>query len=167
MADDPGKAAVEAWVERTLGADGNVVRVPHLSTARYGFYVVSQPRLAAGETYAMSDGDEVLPAGRESLARVLEREGVRDDPGALPAAQLAELYVRMVDGRRLRVLEDASDFALEDVSAEGFTPPAARSVEDGVAIEFWTTGPEPSRVERWNVRVAPGGTITDEHETVS
>jgi hypothetical protein len=166
-----GKDAVTAWVERTLGSEGmDVVRVPHLSTPTYGFYVVSQRRLGpAGEVYAMSDGTEVLPAGRENLARILAREGLLERPDAIPPAQLAELSLRMAAGRRSRVLEDSSDFALEalrpDVRARVSSPSVYRTA-DGVEARFWTADPEASRIERWRVRIATDGTISDESEPV-
>lgn len=169
LPESRGKAAVSAWVGRTLGSEGaDVVRVPHLSTPSYDFYVVSQRRLGtAGEVYAMSDGTEVLPAGRESLAKVLGREGVLERPDAIPASQLAELSIRMAAGRRARVLEDPSDFALEDLEPDlrtGFSSPSVRKSDDGVEASFWTAGPEPNRVERWEVRIAADGTIS--HESV-
>jgi hypothetical protein len=165
------RAAVRDWVGRTLGLeDVDVVRVPHLSTPRYDFYVVSQRKQGqAGEVYAMSDGDGVLPAGKDNLARVLAREGVPEDPEALPPTQLAELYLRMAEVRRARVLEDPSDFALEALDPEArkdFAPPTASKTEDGVELTFWTAGPEPTRVERWRVRIAPDGTLTHENEQV-
>jgi hypothetical protein len=115
----------------------------------------------------MSDGEEVLPAGRENLGRILAREGLLEDPHALPPAQLAELYVRMAEVRRVRVLEDSSDFALEDLEPERraeFSPPSARKAGDGVELEFWTSGPDPSRVERWRVHLAPDGTLSHDTE---
>jgi hypothetical protein len=166
-----GKVAVSAWAHRTLGFEVvDVVRVPHLCTPSYDFYVVSQRRLGpGGEVYAMSDGTEVLPAGHENLARVLEREGVLEQPDAIPAAQLAELSIRMAAGRRVRVLEDPSDFALEDVEPEArarFASPSVGKTADGVEASFWTAGPEPDRVERWQVRIGADGTISHESERV-
>jgi hypothetical protein len=171
VTESRGKDAVRAWVDRTVGPDDvDVVRVPHLSTPSYDFYVVSQRRLGpAGETYAMSDGTDVFPPGRENLATVLEREGVLENPDAIPAAQLAELSIRMAAGRRVRVLEDPSDFALEgldpDVRAR-FSAPSVGKAAEGVEASFWTAGPEPHRVERWHVRIAPAGAISDESERV-
>ena len=159
-----------AWAERTFGR-ADLVRVPHLSTPRHDFYVVSQPRLGhAGEVYVMSDGQDVFPAGRDNFAEVLRREGVLDDPGVLPAAQLAELAIRMGEVRQARVLEDGSDFALEALEPgvrARFALPEVRGTDDGVEATFWTTGPEPSRVERWQLRVTRNGSVTHEVERVS
>jgi hypothetical protein len=165
------EAAVRAWVERTLGsADVDVVRVPHLSTPSHDFFVVSQRRLGpAGEVYAMSDGDEVFPAGRDNLAEVLRREGVLEDPERIPPEQLAELYVRMGEVRRVRVLADPSDFALASLDPEArkrFQPPSVRKADGGVEATFWTAGPEPDHVERWRVTLDSDGTLSHEVERV-
>jgi hypothetical protein len=165
VADD---TAVRAWVDRTLGPEADVVRVPHLSTPRHDFYVVSQRQLGpAGEVYAMSDGEEVFPAGRENLAKVLAREGVLEQPDAIAPATLAELYLRMAEVRRVRVLEDSTDFALEDLEPgvrARFEAPAVRTTQDGLELTFWTAGPEPSRVEHWRVRLGRDGTLSHEVE---
>lgn len=167
MAGTRSEAAARAWAQRSLGAS-DLVHVPHLSTPGWDFYVVSQPRLGhGGEVSVMSDGDKVLPAGRDNFVEVLRREGALDDPGAIPPAQLAELAIRMAEVRQARVLEDDSDFALEQLEPGArarFAPPAARKTDDGVELAFWTSGPEPSRVERWLVRIALDGTLTHEVE---
>ena len=168
------ETAVRRWVEKTLGWEegrADVVRVPHLGTPSFDFFVVSQRRLApAGDIYVMTDGSVILPPGRENLARVLARESFPRDPRAIPAAQLAELFLRMAAVRPGRVIEEASDFALRSLAEDmraSFAPPRVEGEDARAVLTFWAAGADPQHVERWRVEVAADGSLSDESETVA
>ena len=168
------ETTVRRWVEKTLGWEegrADVVRVPHLGTPSFDFFVVSQRRLApAGDIYVMTDGSAALPPGRENLAKVLAREGFPLNPSAIPAAQLAELFLRMAAVRPGRVIAEASDFALrslEEDARASFAPPRVESECTHAVLTFWAAGLDPTHVERWRVEVAADGSLADESETIA
>jgi hypothetical protein len=164
---------VREWAEQTMGWGPDRVGVhaaPHLSTPRFDLVTLAQRGMrSAGELYAMTDGDRVLPAGAASLGRVLAEEGLPGDPRAVPPERVAELFFRMAEVGRGRPIVDPGDAALERVPAEPraeFTPPAARREDGGALLEFWSERGLGGDIERWRVRVGADGTLEREVETV-
>jgi hypothetical protein len=170
-----GRRAVERWLQEKLGwgpERAAVDHVPQLSTPRYAFFVVTQRALpgAAGEIYLMSDGAEVLASNRRHLAAVLAREGLLEDPGALPAAQVAALFFKMAEVRQLRVIEHTEDPALASLSATvraAFHPPQIERDGDGALLSFYSSGPEPGALEHWQIRLGADGTLSQRVEQLT
>jgi hypothetical protein len=160
---------VRDWVSETMGWGPEKVGVhpaPQLSTPKWDFVVLAQPGVHhGGDLYVMTDGERVLPASAENLGQVLLDEGLGDDPDALPAELVAQLFFYMAAvGRGRPVLEDG-DRAVAD--APGFEPPRVDRDGDGVRATFWSERDFGGPLERWTVRLRPDGRLESEAEPVA
>lgn len=145
--------AVTRWADATLdlGAPLEVHALPQLSTPRYVLVGLLQPGSRTdADLHALWDGRAVLPSSAGALASVLVREGLMDDPAALPAALVAELWLRLAEPGRGRPLLDTGARS---------TPPRALRDGDAVAITFWSERSHGGPVERWTLRLHADGTL--------
>ncbi len=154
-------AVVQDWVSSTMGwepGQAGVYPVPDLSTPRFDLVAIVQAGTrSGGELYVMTDGERILPAGAGNLGTVLAEEGLAADPDALPAELVAGLFLRMAQpGRGWPVL------AGDDRTA----PPRVERDGDGVRATFSSERAPGGPLERWSVRLAPGGELTQSVEPV-
>ena len=138
---------VQRWVESTMGwapERFSVHAAPHLSTPHHELVVIQQKAIRhGGELYVMTDGERVLPASAANFGSVLLAEGLVDDPEAVPAELVAELFFRMAEvGRGLPVSDP---------------PPRAERDGDGVRFEFSSARSPGAPAERWRVRLGADG----------
>jgi hypothetical protein len=110
----------------------------------------------------LSDGERVLGRGSEPFAEVLRREGVLDDPTALPAALVAELFCRLVGPDPCSPITDAGHPSLRYVPPAiraTYAPPAITARGPDLNIAFWSVADRPWQVSRWTVTISPGGAV--------
>jgi len=160
-------AVVRDWVASTMGWGPERAAVYPAQPSTPGFdlvAIVQNGVRSGGELYVMTDGERVLPAGAANLGTVLAEEGVADDPEALPAALVAELFFRMGQPGGGRPILAAYDPALPEDARSAFAPPHAERDGDGVRIAFWSERAPGGPLERWTLRLEPGGELTQAAE---
>lgn len=150
------KRAAEWALQRHL-KDIRIYPIEHLSTEHFDFFMIEQTQLRGdGDLYVMSDGQAVFEASADNFKTVLRREGFYKRPSALTALKFAQLYFKMAELRRARVLEDADDWTLEDYDRQRwgeYVPPSLQQQRDHVVVRFATAGPEISAVVLWEAAV--------------
>ena len=97
VSNERATEVVRRWAYETLGWGPDKVGVhpaPQLSTPHWLLVVLAQAGVHhGGELYVMTDGERVLPASAENLARVLLDEGLAENPDALPRACYSSKFV--------------------------------------------------------------------------
>src|SRR5262245_60237198 len=143
-------AAVQRWLRQSdapARSDLDVVHVPDLSTPAFSFFVISQRGVAhANRRYVVSDGEQVLGRGERTFAEIVHREGLLDDPQALPAACVAALFCRLVGPEPCNAITRPDHSALDYVSPpirRTFGPPRTFREGPETVIGFWSVGPRP------------------------
>jgi len=160
-------AVVREWVASTMGWGPERAGVYPARPSTPGFdlvAVVQNGVRSGGELYVMTDGERVLPAGAANLGTVLAEEGMASDPEALPAALVAELFFRMGQPGGGRPILTADEPALTDDARAAFSPPHAERDGDGVRIGFWSQRAPGGPLERWTLRLSPGGELVESSE---
>ena len=152
-------AVVRDWVASTMGweaGQADVYPVPDLSTPRFDLVAIVQAGTrSGGELYVMTDGERILPAGAGNLGAVLTEEGLARNPDALPAELVAGLFLRMAQPGRGWPILTGDDRA---------APPRVQRDGDGVRATFSSERAPGGPLERWTVRLAPGGELTQSVE---
>ena len=148
--------SIKQWIKQTFNKpldDFDIHSIPYLSLPRYKFFLIEQKGLRdAGDIYVMSDGSETLLASRDNFSHILRQEAYLDNPTLLTAPQLAELILRMAEGRSGGIITD-SDVIVDDVDVSSFSPPSIQQADEGIILKFWSLDVYMSEVSRWTVYI--------------
>lgn len=149
----------------------NIIPLTHLNTPHFASFMIEQKRLrTAGDLYVMSDGKSVLLASQKHFAQVLEAEALLQNPTAIPAEQIAELYLRMAEARTGGIITESSAFPLQSLNPEDhaqFNPPSVEKTQTGLILRFWSIGASPTAVTQWEIHIHPDYTLKTSETTLS
>ncbi len=147
---------IKQWIQQNFQKpldNFNTHSIPNLNLPHYKFFLVEQKGLRdAGDIYVMSDGNETLMADKVNFSHILRQESYLDKPTLLTAPQLAELILRMAEGRSGGIITD-SDVIVDDVDVSSFTPPNIQQTDEGIIVKFWSLDIYMSEVSRWTVHI--------------
>lgn len=147
---------INQWIQQNFQKpldNFDIHSMSNLSLPHYKFFLIEQKDLRnAGDIYVMSDGNETLLASKANFSHILQQESYLDNPNALTAPQLAELILRIAEGRSDGIITD-SDVIVDDVDVSSFSPPSIQQTGEGIVVEFWSLDVYLSEVSRWTVHI--------------